>query len=369
MTSEAGRFDGMRLLVPPLDPEHQRHRITLMFGGRAARDTLAEIQRVAHEVGAGGAELVEIDEPSPELFRSELSDESTFTLEIPKTLTDEMEKNFFENEGKDIPRPWHRSYDEYHEGSSFSLPVFLASSLDGGQAKYLIETNEQLNRFQSFNEHFATNQLSSLFEVREFIPTPGDRYTSYRIVMAANGEPIAAGLLYSGHVKGQEKRVEVPTNRTWDRVGDSMLSGLENPISPFFLGARDARSNINQGGSVIPLMGGTNARPVTEKEKTILLDHGIDPADIRIPDTLLQQASLFGANIGKYYGMAVGVDFIQHADTGAFYFLEANGGPGGQTVVECWNGGKENMTVAAGQRAVLERSFANLLINRSFKRQ
>lgn len=115
---------------------------------------------------------------------------------------------------------------------------------------------------------------------------------------------------------------------------------------------------------MIPLMGGQYARSITKAEQEILSQHGINPKAVQIPAELLAHVELIGKNIGKFYGMAVGLDFIQHADTGAFYFLESNPGPGGRTMIECWQNGEYDGTMASEQRIVLERSFASLALNR-----
>jgi hypothetical protein len=355
---EHKKLDGIKILVPSYEQDQQQ-LLAVLFGGKAIRDVYTEIQLVIDEAQANGAEIIKVGESDIEGLKQQLSDPSTFAIETPKSLIEEAEHDFFENAGRNIPRPRSFPYDEYKDNPFF--PAFLASNLNGGYAKYLIENEAQFQKFHSLINYFSEYKLSNMFEAREFISTPSDRYTSYRIVLSASGEPIAAGLLYSGHTKDQKKVIEVPRDRTWDQIGDNMLDGLENPISPFFLNARDTRSNINQGGGVIPLMGGRNARHITLEEEGILSEHGVDPRHIQVAHKLLEQVTIIGENIGKYYGMAVGVDFMQDVKTGKFYFLEANSGPGGRTVAECWDGGKENMSVAKEQRAVLEKSLSHLL--------
>src|SRR5690606_17548775 len=126
----------------------------------------------------------------------------------------------------------------------------------GGQSKYLIESREQLGIFEGFVDYYRGRYpAASRYDVKECIKTPSSHYTSYRIVLNPLGDPIAAGLLYSEHTK--EKRViEIPQEEDWDTLGVSYSDVLENPSSPFFLGSEDIRSNVNQGGTVIPLMGG-----------------------------------------------------------------------------------------------------------------
>ena len=369
MNSPPDNLQGIKLLVPPLDYSRQSDQISLFLGGEKMWDIQEATREMIERATQLGALIIKDETGDPEFHRAHLSDERTFALEGSlRLITDETE-HFFETTGAHIKQPLRFPYSEFIKRPEIDFPLFLASCLEGGEAKYLLENAEQLEKLKGLNKDLGDQPLNDFFEFKEFIPTPSNRYTSYRIITSATGEVIAAGLLYSAHTKGEKKTIQVPSDRTWNNPGDLKTNGLENPTSPFFLNAIDARSNIQQGGRCIPLLGGERARRVTSEEEEILVAHGIAPFSIEIPEILAEEAESIGKGIGKFYGLAVGLDFLQNHDTGEFYFLEANAGPGGQTFLECWFNGDTSLSAADGQRALLGQCFASIALSRSTERQ
>lgn len=167
---------------------------------------------------------------------------------------------------------------------------FLLSyrAISMGHCKYLISTEEQLDTFLHFLEIYQdgdnpNSNYEQLFHVREFIPTPSDRYTSYRVLTTASGDIIAATLHYSAHTKGTATITKDQRAVDASSLLDTVKATLENPESPLYLNAPDVRSNLAVAGKSIPLMGGRNARPITPYEQTVLEAHGIDPHTPRPP--------------------------------------------------------------------------------------
>ncbi|HEY5668143.1 MAG TPA: hypothetical protein VIR03_03185, partial [Candidatus Saccharimonadales bacterium] len=114
---------------------------------------------------------------------------------------------------------------------------------------------------------------------------------------------------------------------------------LETPTSPYFLNSRDVRSNLQQGGSCIPLYG-DNRRTLTPVEEEILSEHGIDLLSPEVPQDIQRQMRTLGSLVLRHHDLATGADFIQHRDTNRYHLLEINDGPGLQTFGECWHAGE-----------------------------
>lgn len=210
------------------------------------------------------------------------------------------------------------------KGLADRLPYVLALTDErGGDGKYLIETPEQHKKAVLYMRDRAASTPSVVGRVvaRDFIRTPSDHYTSYRTLTTATGSIVAAGLLYSAHKK------------TDDKLVTAYFLGLSNPDTRFFLGARDVRSNVSQGGRVIPLMG-DNRRAITSEEREILAAHGIDPDNPALPEHLQEQSATIAWNHGRVNNMYNGTDFIQ-SESGEFFFLEDNADPGSETYRVC----------------------------------
>jgi hypothetical protein len=226
----------------------------------------------------------------------------------------------------------HAAYEQLQDGH----PIMLAyKPQDRGHMKYLITSTRQLNRFFDF-AHDAGDRIDlNNFELREVVDTPSDRYTSFRLVADATGSLVAAALDYSVHSKdGALPVVER------DRFSDSrpaspvryIKNALEDPDSPYFLGAHDVRSNSPHGSHTIALMG-ENRKPPNREACSILEAHGIDPAHPSPPKELVDVAQFIGRTVGPSVHLLVGVDFFGQ------YYGETNFGPGGVAYGACHMGG------------------------------
>lgn len=234
-------------------------------------------------------------------------------------------------------------------------PLFLAYlPLDNGHIKYLLEYEDQLERFLDFIDQSRGRVNPRNFELRPFIETPSGHYTSFRFVVDATGSLIAAGIHYSSHTKTGPLR-----NVAMDRFSDSrpttvvrsIKEALENPASRFFLNARDVRSNSSCGGKIIALMG-ENRKPPSEQEVAILEAHEIDPADVRPPRELARVAQYIGRTIGPHTHLLLGIDSV-----GPFY-SETNIAPGGGVYAACHMRG--GGTMRERYIAMREQALANI---------
>jgi len=219
-------------------------------------------------------------------------------------------------------------YDQLHEGEPW---VIAYTPLDNGHIKYGINSTPQFNRFMNFIDASSERVDPSNFELRPFIRTPSNRYTSFRIVVDACGDTLAAGLHYSMHRKDVSERFVV-----CDRFSESRTSSvvryiknaLEVPTSPYFLHAHDIRSNSAVGGKIIGLMG-NNRAPLREHEAEILEAHNIDPSNVRPPTRLVETAEFIGSVVGRETHLLLGIDAVNDL------YAETNVSPGGGVYAAC----------------------------------
>lgn len=254
----------------------------------------------------------------------------------------------------DVQKPKAFTVEDLTRGDA-PLPVvasFRASS--GGEGKFLIETEEQRSKFLQFLEARGKHSkgLSSAFDIKEFINTPSDRYTSYRVLVSATGKILASGLLYSENVKSNSEYATSDADPgSLGHTGGDILDWLTVEKSPYYLRSRKFMSNLRGGGDDIPLNPTENSRAISEEERAILEQHGIG-SDGKLPPKLADQASRIGASAGRKLGLMVGVDFIQD-NQGNFYYLETNPEPGLQVYLDAKNNGVGDRNFAY-KRAVEE---------------
>lgn len=214
--------------------------------------------------------------------------------------------------------------------------VLARKDLERGKGKYLIDTKHQvaiLGRLLDVEDNYS---LLDFYDVLEYIPTPSEHYTSYKVVTNPRAEVLAATLVYSRHKKNAfDHVVELPNLQSTDDLKRVLF---EYPESEAYLGAKAVMSNSG-GGLQIPLMGDYSGT-LRPGEAEILEAHGIDPSHPAVPEELL---SLVGQlqPLTRLAGLVSSVDFVQHQETRKFYFLEVNAGPGPTTFARCWLGDSE----------------------------
>ena len=246
-------------------------------------------------------------------------------------------------EGKQINRPdtmalidcdINSLYDRLDSGIPFMIVNPFANR---GHAKYLIEHPWQLERVMRFCEDNPAQDWRNRLHYREYIRTPSDHYTHFRAIVSSNGTILAAGLNYSHHTKDGPPMVI--SNDRFGEVDNLTLQAkgaFESPRSPYYLDSRDVRSNASsEGMSIIPLMGPCANRPLTQTETEILIAHGIDPYNRRLPPHIEAMYVTIGAYMRPALDIVTGIDIVQEADTGRGFYLERNTDPGGTMYAAC----------------------------------
>ena len=227
---------------------------------------------------------------------------------------------------------------------------------DRGHGKYLLETSDQLAKIVHLGRVYTEKtgkRLYDNFMVRPYVKTPSNYFTSYRVLVNSAGYIQGAGLLYSGHAKNSDRKIVHACKDFGDSRLAFMVRRFEDPESPYFLDARDVRSNILCGGSMIALMG-ENRQPLRDGEAAILEAHNIDPSRTQIPRDIAQIASSIGRLIGPELDLVLGLDFIQNTQDERS-LLEVNCGPTAAAYNVCHLAGMATMSnaMAASQWAAI----------------
>ncbi|MET0779555.1 MAG: hypothetical protein ABWY71_01840 [Candidatus Saccharimonadales bacterium] len=297
-------------------------------------------EHIAQRAAALGATLVRDERGDPTLHRSHFLDNpNAYTLVGVDPVIDKETKDIIENGSAfGVAVPGIEPYAATR-GRQLPLPFVLAQrALSGGNGKYLIESEEQLGQVRAVldSDREGLSDAGELYEVRRFIDTPSDHYTSYRVLTSPE-DILAAGLLYSTHRKTHPRNLASSRLRSLLFTDRTRPPAFEDRRSPFYLESRDIRSNIEQGGGCIPLMG-DNRRRLSRKEITILEAHGIDPKAPALPERIRRPALVVARKIGRVSGLLAGEDFLDDKELKTGWFLEHNSGPGEHTWNECWNG-------------------------------
>lgn len=233
---------------------------------------------------------------------------------------------------------------------------------DHGRGKFLLETDEQKVKYLTFamlgnnaaevlrlpNKEQVVDQLLDevrsgnirsrylndpylldYFERQEFIETPGQYYSSFRIVADAWGNIQYGQVCKSKEPKSKKmppELVDFNPNESLDeacRGGWELYLLLQHPESPFFLDSRRFVSNISSKGERILLDG----NPVRKRVNRQLLENlGIDPDHPTVPSVLQESASELGRFCRPLWPFA-GLDYMKRQENEAYYFLEANIAP------------------------------------------
>jgi hypothetical protein len=178
----------------------------------------------------------------------------------------------------------------------------------------------------SLNSKTANLNKHGRWIFQEFIDTPSDFYSSYRVLVDGYGHIHYSQLNVSGFEKGIQRIVSNPKHVPifgGVQIGDSLFDLLLHPESPLFVNSLDFRSNISRGGNRILLNGDKNMDPQTRK---IIEAHSLDPDNPILPETIRQLTVEIGILCRNAFPY-VGIDFIQGKD-GKLYFLESNADPG-----------------------------------------
>lgn len=304
------------------------------------------------------------------------------------------------------------TYSEYLLGRFLPLVARVKHSARG-ENKFLIETVEQWERLESFmtggqlrkkgalhdiwhaalseaaakcqdqealavlNGQISTNETKGLdyeypigehqrdftrsFDLQEFVDTPSDRFTSYRVLVSASGAILASSLYYSGQTKADQDKIA--KKRPVDKIGwgDVVYDFLTTPGSLVYLESRKFQSNQSLGGRGIVLDPGPHAKAMNAQDRKILATHGIDPDSPSLPAEIARLSTLIGRYLGPKNGVVMGIDWLQDRQ-GNYYYLETNFGPGPVAYIDAYHGGDTETDLLAASFS-LQRLALQSMVN------
>lgn len=263
-----------------------------------------------------------------------------------KDLLDSDERIMAKDLG--LPVPATRRIAEREGDISFPFIVKNPESRRGREV-YLITDLETFDRLKSFLSSVVADvpslggrvEYDPSFEAaklvrQEYIKTPSERFTSYRVMVGCAGEIFSCCMVYSGNKRRDGVIAEtVAKEGRWHK-----RDLLKLPDSPFFLGTPKVVSNKSAGGGVIVLDPLPASKPATDEEKTILSAHGLDPANPRAPQAIKDLSVRIARYLGDHgKGLVFGIDWIQSED-GRLYYLETNTCPAGAAYLYTHRAGK-----------------------------
>jgi hypothetical protein len=221
--------------------------------------------------------------------------------------------------------------EKYEKAKSKLRDLDSSSENFKEQLEYVKEWEDYLHNYQFPSSRPHTDFL----KYQHYIETPGDRYTSYRVLVSASGAVLASALNYSGDLKSEPSLHVTPQDvRSMGMVGDNLFDFLTTPGCLTFLGSKRFQSNRAMGGHGIILDPTPNSVPRTLEDNNVLNDHGLDTSYPQLPPTLKEQSSEIGRKLGPTSDVVLGLDWIQDKDTGSWYLLEANVGPDSGTFAD-----------------------------------
>ncbi len=164
-------------------------------------------------------------------------------------------------------------------------------------------------------EGFSQMEPDTGWRFEDYIETPSNYYTSFRIMADGYGKIHYGTLIRSAQEKGV-RRIHDPR---FHMNSDSTYQHFYNPNSIFYKDAPYIVSNTAQGGIPIQLNGKRIEDPINRE---VAAAHGIDPDNPQIPEVLIPKASVMGVAM-KCASPWTGADFVFNAEL-QDRFLEAN---------------------------------------------
>ncbi len=241
--------------------------------------------------------------------------------------------------GIPIPREWQK--DEYFS-SKRHLPVLLKrDGSTGGEGIFFIDKHEQMDRFWNVDLYEKVGNISLMspseeeYTIQEFIRSPSDHFTHYRILTLGDGQIIGSVMGVSANTENDSEIIAQPGPFGW---GKHIYHCVDSPV---YLGCRPVISNSRAGGSQIALDPNKDSKPRTRLDKKILKEHNIDPEHPTLDQELKSLAAEVAKGFSKHKLMILGQDWIQDRK-GNFYFIEVNAGPGLEMFNTLYNRGEGN---------------------------
>jgi hypothetical protein len=194
---------------------------------------------------------------------------------------------------------------------------------------YFIEDNEMLETFLSFLDsssatiswkkiEYNASDLKKRLLYQEYIETPSECFTSYRVMVSCTWSVMTSTLLYSGNKKYQKEFTSKENNIT--DFTDLLI--IEN--SPYYLRSQRVTSNVSGWGSDIVLNPLPQSKKTNSYEQGLLWQHWLDTSYPEVPQLLIKASVEIANYLNEIWeGLIYGIDRIQDKQ-GRYYYLETN---------------------------------------------
>ncbi|MCB9835083.1 hypothetical protein H6792_03595 [Candidatus Nomurabacteria bacterium] len=194
-----------------------------------------------------------------------------------------------------------------------------------GRGKLLVVDEKAKKKLLSYLKTKKKKDKATLV-VEQYIETPTDRNTSYRLIATPDGGIDFATLLYSEDYSSQ------------GYVGPNdvgvLLAPLASKNSRHFIGSPAITSNTGDNREVIGLTHADLAlgsfyelARLSDTDQGILDSHQISSKTREAPDSIIRAGFAVARIIGASIGVSLGIDLIQGRDDGILYLLEVNSQP------------------------------------------
>lgn len=245
-----------------------------------------------------------------------------------------------------LPTPKTKIFSPINEDISFPFILKNPESRKGREV-YLVENFEMVEKIRSFLESslvFIPSLGGEIFYdptferekliYQEYIETPSDYFTTYRVLISCTGTIFASRLNYSENTKDSLDLLVPQTTTGWHKR-DILIS----KDSPFYLSSKKVVSNqsANGGGIVLDPLPTSKKPSVLEEE--ILTNHNLDPFHPSLPVVIRDYSIAIAKYLGsRKKGLIFGIDWIQSKDD-QFYYLETNLSPGSKSFIDTHQSG------------------------------
>ena len=198
--------------------------------------------------------------------------------------------------------------EEYFK-APFLPAVFKNEIQNGGKDKFLISTPEQIGIIKHFYEQNKNNENAmEAFKnviIQQFIETPTKYATYMRVLANGAGEVMGANLKCS---KTDFEKSELKSD--FERL-------FLDPNSKYYLNTTKM-FNYYSGGLEI----GLSQPKYSDDKRDILIAHGFDMDDLRVPDEVADVVKNIMIKCHEEVGVMCGIDFMLNAADGHWYYLE-----------------------------------------------
>src|SRR3989338_2953048 len=223
-----------------------------------------------------------------------------------------------------IPIPQTRTPAQYLAAGAPLPAVVKGTQGTCGDEIFYFDLPQQVERFfgkKGWEKLGLAPPAEDKYLIQQFILTPSDHFTHYRIFTLGDGTIVGAMLTASADRKTEVQRISEPGPFG---TGSNFFTNVDSPL---YLGYIGVTSNAAEERSQIPLNPNQNSARITPYEGEILAAHGLDPINPQLPQRLQKLAAKTARAFSRYGCAYGGQDWIQDCNDN-FYFLEINRSPG-----------------------------------------